>query len=111
MIPIKESRSFTNGSIEDLDTADLMRKVAESGQSLHTIREYNDNIYIIDIFYDEWFGGRGIDNPDELYWIDIVVEYPNGKQERLGDYKSMTKLKYNEVINYLNQWKEKTINR
>ena len=108
MIPIKESRSFTNGSLEDFDPADLMRKVAESGQSLHTIREYNDNIYIIDIFYKEFFGNRGVDNPDELYWVDVVVEYPNGKQDRVVSSRD---LKYNEVINYLNQWKEKTINR
>lgn len=102
MIPIKESRSFTNGSLEDFDPADLMRKVAETGQSLHTIREYNDDIYTISIFYKEWFGDLGINNPDELYWADVVVEYPDGEQDRVAGSRD---LKYNDVIDYLNQWK------
>ena len=97
---------FTNGTLEDWEPAELMRKVQETGEALHTIRTYGDNTYIITIFYKRWYGPRGIDNPDELYWADVVKEYPDGKQERV--FSSRDLIAY-DIIFDLMKWKRKEL--
>lgn len=108
MIKIVEEKGFTNGSLKDFDPFDLMNKVATTGKSLHTDREYGDYVYTIFIQYKNLFGGRGADNSDELYHIDIIREDENGEQERLVMKMNLTA---KDVVKYLNQWKEKIINK
>lgn len=97
-----KKRKHTNGNLADFDPADLMNKVQTSGQSLHTLREYGDNIYMISIFYEEWFGEPGINNPDELYWVDVVVRYPDGSDDRIVLKSHLTAP---QIIDTLNSWK------
>jgi len=116
MIPTKESDLVfggrgTNGSLKDFNPAELMKKVAETGNSLHTIREYKNKKYYITVYYEELFGGLGIDNPEELYWISIVVEYPDGSQKRVSGNFDMDNLTYDEVVESLNQWKTFVLRR
>lgn len=107
-VPLGEAvgRKFTNGTLSDWEPQDLMQKVMETGQSMNTIRTNGDNTYIIDIFYEEWFGPKGIDNPDEKYWVDIVKEGPDGKQERILTERDLLS---NEVVNLLDRWLEKEV--
>lgn len=107
-VPLGEAvgRKFTNGTLSDWEPQDLMQKVIETGQSMNTIRTNGDNTYLIDIFYEEWFGPKGIDNPDEKYWVDIVKEGPDGKQERVLSERNLLS---NEVVNLLDRWIEKEV--
>ena len=74
---------FTNGKLSDFRVEDLMKKVQESGKSMNTIRVDGDDTYFISIHYKDFFGPRGIDDPDTEYYIDIVKEDHNGNQKRL----------------------------
>lgn len=107
-VPLGEAveREFTNGTLSDWEPQDLMQKVMETGQSMDTIRTNGDNTYFISIFYEEWFGPKGIDNPDEKYWVDVVKEGPDGKQERILTERDLLS---NEVVNLLDRWLEKEV--
>lgn len=104
----KEERNhFVNGTLQEFDPQDLMDKVMTTGQSLHTHRTFDGKIYFITIFYEDWFGSRGIDNPNTRYWVDIVEEDADGHQERLDiDGRNLLS---SEVVELLNDWKNKML--
>lgn len=111
--PEKQSRRVVgkNGSLADFDPQDLMNKVATKGISMNTDRDYNNIRYFISIHYDEIFGEPGINNPDELYYVDIVSEDENKHQERLTTYDEWSNLKAPEVVDKLNAWKQSIIGK
>lgn len=100
-----------NGSLKDFDPQDLMDKVATKGISMNTDRDYNNIRYYISIHYEDWFGEPGINNPDELYYVDIVSEDENKHQERLTTYNEWSNLKAPEVVSKLNAWKQSIIGK
>ncbi len=98
-------KKFTNGTLAEFDPQSLMNKVAETGYSINTIRENGDDTYFISIHYEEWYGPTGIDNPDEMYYVDVVKETADGKQTRevLEDGTAT------EIVNILNDWKASVV--
>ena len=100
-----QNKKFTNGTLAEFDPQNLMNKVAETGYAINTVRENGDDTYFISIHYKEWFGPKGIDNPEELYYVDVVKETADGKQTRevLQDGTA------DEIVKLLNDWKASVV--
>ena len=104
----KLQERFINRDLRDFDPEELMSKVAETGKSLHTdlYDVETGTIYSVSIFYKEIFGNRGIENPDELYWVDIVAEDKDGNQERIDIANAPKYDTYEGIVDTLNTWKD-----
>lgn len=90
-----------NGLLKDLNANELMNKVKERGEALHTIRLAPDNKeYIISIHFEDWFGEI---NENTEYYIDCVTEDLNGNQERITTYNEHSHLKDYQVIEKINE--------
>ena len=99
---ITNKKKFTNGTVAEFNPQSLVDKVAETGYSLNSIREDSEgNEYYISVHYKEWYGPRGIDNPDEVYYVDVVKETPDGNQTRLFTKDGTA----TEIVKILNDWK------
>ena len=97
---LNEKFEWTNGELKDFDPQDLMNKVKDRKTSLFTAREFNNKLYDISIHPH-----GSVEQPDDI-WVDIVVEDEQGNQERIFLKKFFT---YDEAVDAMREWKEKTI--
>lgn len=97
---LNEKFEWTNGELKDFDPQDLMNKVKDRKTSLFTAREFNNKLYDISIHPH-----GSVEKPDDI-WVDIVVEDEQGNQERIFLKKFLT---YDEAVDAMREWKEKTI--
>lgn len=97
---LNEKFKWTNGELKDFDPQDLMNKVKDRKTSLFTAREFNARLYDISIHPH-----GSVEQPDDI-WVDIVAEDEQGNQERIFLKKFFT---YDEAVNAMREWKEKTI--
>lgn len=94
-----------NGDLYDFDPQDFMNKVMKSGVSMNTRRYFNGKVYVIDVFYDGFTGKKGIDNPDTMYWIDIVSIDESNNQDRIPPSSRKT-MNAEDVVKTLQDWKD-----
>lgn len=88
---------FTNGTLEEFDPADLVKKIKNRKTALHTIREFNNKQYTFVI------SPRGsVETPDYI-WVDVTEDTGNPNPQRIFMQKYNT---YEDVIQGINEIKE-----
>lgn len=89
--------TFTNGTLEEFDPADLVKKVKERKTALHTIRDFNNKQYTFVV------SPRGpIETPDYM-WVDVTEDTGNPNPQRIFMQKYDT---YEDAIRGMNEIKE-----
>lgn len=89
--------SFTNGTLEEFDPADLIEKIKNRKTALNTIRDFNGKQYTFTI------SPRGsIETPDYI-WVDVKEDTGNHNPQRIF---MQTYTTYNAAIQGINEIKE-----
>lgn len=89
--------AFTNGTLEEFDPADLVKKVKERKTALHTIRDFNNKQYTFVV------SPRGaIETPDYI-WVDVTEDTGNPNPQRIFMQKYDT---FDDAIRGMNEVKE-----
>lgn len=89
--------TFTNGTLEDFDPADLVEKIKNRKTALHTIRDFNNKQYTFVI------SPRGsVETPDYI-WVDITEDTGSPNPQRIFMQKYNT---YDDAIQGINEVKE-----
>lgn len=89
--------AFTNGTLEEFDPADLVKKVKERKTALHTIRDFNNKQYTFVV------SPRGaIETPDYI-WVDVTEDTGNPNPQRIFMQKYDT---FEDAIRGMNEVKE-----
>lgn len=89
--------SFTNGTLEEFDPADLVAKIKNRKTALHTIRDFNNKQYTFAI------SPRGsVETPDYI-WVDVTEDTGNPNPQRIFMQKYNT---YEDAIQGINEIKE-----
>lgn len=89
--------AFTNGTLEEFDPADLVAKIKNQKNALHTIRDFNNKQYTFVI------SPRGsVETPDYI-WVDVTEDTGNSNPQRIFMQKYNT---YEDVIQGINEIKE-----
>lgn len=89
--------SFTNGTLEEFDPADLVEKIKNRKTALNTIRDFNDKQYIFTI---SPIGS--IETPDYI-WVDVKEDTGNHNPKRIFMQAYTT---YDVAIQGINEVKE-----
>lgn len=89
--------SFTNGTLEEFDPADLVEKVKNRKTALNTIRDFNDKQYTFTI---SPIGS--IETPDYI-WVDVKEDTGNHNPKRIFMQAYTT---YDVAIQGINEVKE-----
>jgi hypothetical protein len=89
--------SFTNGTLEEFDPADLVEKIKNRKTALNTIRDFNDKQYIFTI---SPIGS--IETPDYI-WVDVKEDTGNHNPKRIFMQAYTT---YDVAIQGINELKE-----
>ena len=90
--------SFTNGTLEEFDPADLVEKIKNRKTALNTIRDFNDKQYTFTV---SPIGS--IETPDYI-WVDVKVDTGNHNPQRIFMQAYTT---YDVAIQGINELKEK----
>ena len=89
--------TFTNGTLEEFDPADLVEKIKSRKTALHTIRDFNNKQYTFVI------SPRGsVETPDYI-WVDVTEDTGNLNPQRIFMQKYNT---YDDAIQGINEVKE-----
>lgn len=89
--------TFTNGTLEEFDPADLVEKIKNRKTALHTIRDFNNKQYTFVV------SPRGsIETPDYM-WVDVTEDTGNPNPQRIFMQKYDT---YEDAIRGMNEIKE-----
>lgn len=89
--------TFTNGTLEEFDPADLVEKIKNRKTALHTIRDFNNKQYTFAI------SPRGsVETPDYI-WVDVTEDTGNPNPQRIFMQKYNT---YDDAIQGINEVKE-----
>lgn len=89
--------TFTNGTLEEFDPADLVEKIKNRKTALHTIRDFNNKQYTFVI------SPRGsVETPDYI-WVDITEDTGSPNPQRIFMQKYNT---YDDAIQGINEVKE-----
>lgn len=89
--------TFTNGTLDEFDPEDLVRKVKERKTALHTIRDFNNKQYTFAV------SPRGaIETPDYI-WIDVMEDTGEPNPQRIFMQKYTT---YEDAIRSMNEVKD-----
>lgn len=89
--------TFTNGTLEEFDPADLVEKIKSRKTALHTIRDFNNKQYTFVI------SPRGsVETPDYI-WVDVTEDTGNPNPQRIFMQKYNT---YDDAIQGINEVKE-----
>ena len=92
-----EQFTFTNGTLEEFDPADLVEKIKNRKTALHTIRDFNNKQYTFVI------SPRGsVETPDYI-WVDVTEDTGNPNPQRIFMQKYNT---YDDAIQGINEVKE-----
>lgn len=92
-----EQFTFTNGTLEEFDPADLVEKIKNRKTALHTIRDFNNKQYTFVI------SPRGsVETPDYI-WVDVIEDTGNPNPQRIFMQKYNT---YDDAIQGINEVKE-----
>ena len=89
--------SFTNGTLEEFDPADLVEKVKNRKTALNTIRDFNDKQYTFVIS-----PSGSIETPDYI-WVDVTEDTGNHNPQRIF---MQTYTTYDDAIQGINEVKE-----
>lgn len=89
--------TFTNGTLEEFDPADLIEKIKNRKTGLHTIRDFNNKQYTIAI------SPKGLIETPDYIWVDITEDTGNPNPQRIFMQKYNT---YEDVIQGINEVKE-----
>lgn len=89
--------SFTNGTLEEFDPADLVEKIKNRKTALNTIRDFNDKQYTFTV---SPIGS--IETPDYI-WVDVKVDTGNHNPKRIFMQAYTT---YDVAIQGINEVKE-----
>lgn len=89
--------SFTNGTLEEFDPADLVEKIKNRKTAMNTIRDFNDKQYIFTI---SPIGS--IETPDYI-WVDVKEDTGNHNPKRIFMQAYTT---YDVAIQGINEVKE-----
>ena len=95
---MKDAR-FVNGTMEEFSPEELVKKVKERQESLHTIRKWGKDTYIIVV------GAHGlIETPDKI-WVDILDDK---KDERIAmkDFDN-----WEDAIKFMKDFRESVISK
>lgn len=90
--------SFTNGTLEEFDPADLVEKIKNRKTAMNTIRDFNDKQYIFTI---SPIGS--IETPDYI-WVDVKEDTGSHNPKRIFMQAYST---YDVAIQGINELKEK----
>lgn len=107
MIKITELRTYSGDNLKSFDPQNLMDMVMSIGQSLNAIRYYNGYRYDIFIHYSFPIHFKGLDDTETLYFADVVAEDKDRNQERVLITDDISA---DEVVDMLEEWKEKVLN-
>lgn len=89
--------TFTNGTLEEFDPADLVEKIKNRKTALHTIRDFNNKQYTFVI------SPRGsVETPDYI-WVDVTEDTGNPNPQRIFMQKYNT---YDDAIQGINEVRE-----
>lgn len=89
--------TFTNGTLEEFDPADLVEKIKNRKTALHTIRDFNNKQYTFAI------SPRGsVETPDYI-WVDVTEDTGSPNPQRIFMQKYNT---YDDAIQGINEVKE-----
>ena len=89
--------TFTNGTLEEFDPADLVEKIKNRKTALHTIRDFNNKQYTFAI------SPRGsVETPDYI-WVDVTEDTGSPNPQRIFMQKYNT---YDDAIQGVNEVKE-----
>lgn len=89
--------TFTNGTLEEFDPADLVEKIKNRKTAMNTIRDFNNKQYTFVI------SPRGsVETPDYI-WVDIIEDTGNPNPQRIFLQKYNT---YEDAIQGINEIKE-----
>lgn len=89
--------TFTNGTLDEFDPADLVEKIKNRKTALHTIRDFNNKQYTFVI------SPRGsVETPDYI-WVDVTEDTGNPNPQRIFMQKYNT---YDDAIQGINEVKE-----
>lgn len=89
--------TFTNGTLEEFDPADLVEKIKNRKTALHTIRDFNNKQYTFVI------SPRGsVETPDYI-WVDVTEDTGTPNPQRIFMQKYNT---YDDAIQGINEVKE-----
>lgn len=89
--------TFTNGTLEEFDPADLVEKIKSRKTALHTIRDFNNKQYTFVI------SPRGsVETPDYI-WVDVTEDTGSPNPQRIFMQKYNT---YDDAIQGINEVKE-----
>lgn len=89
--------TFTNGTLEEFDPADLVEKIKNRKTALHTIRDFNNKQYTFVI------SPRGsVETPDYI-WVDVTEDTGSPNPQRIFMQKYNT---YDDAIQGINEVKE-----
>lgn len=89
--------TFTNGTLEEFNPADLVEKIKNRKTALHTIRDFNNKQYTFAI------SPRGsVETPDYI-WVDVTEDTGSPNPQRIFMQKYNT---YDDAIQGVNEVKE-----
>ena len=89
--------SFTNGTLEEFDPADLVEKIKNRKTALNTIRDFNDKQYTFVIS-----PSGSVETPDYI-WVDVTEDTGNHNPQRIF---MQTYTTYDDAIQGINEVKE-----
>lgn len=89
--------TFTNGTLEEFDPADLVEKIKNRKTALHTIRDFNNKQYTFVI------SPRGSVETPEYIWVDVTEDTGSPNPQRIFMQKYNT---YDDAIQGINEVKE-----
>lgn len=92
-----------NGTLREFEPDNLLQKVIERGEAINTVREHYEYTYHITISHTDLIG---VTDENTEYDVDIVRENETTHvQERITSYDEWTRLKANDVVEKLKNWK------
>lgn len=89
--------SFTNGTLEEFDPADLVEKIKNRKTALNTIRDFNDKQYTFTIS-----PSGSVETPNYI-WVDVTEDTGNHNPQRIF---MQTYTTYGDAIQGINEVKE-----
>ena len=99
-IRLKESWN-SNGSLEDFNPEDLVKKAFENKYATNSIREFKDKLLYINVDPGFVFGQR---SGSDKIWVDVVeIDKSSNNQQRIYMDSAMDE---ESAADLLNSWKE-----
>lgn len=89
--------SFTNGTLEEFDPADLVEKIKNRKTAMNTIRDFNDKQYTFTIS-----PSGSVETPNYI-WVDVTEDTGNHNPQRIF---MQTYTTYGDAIQGINEVKE-----